>query len=347
MRDSRHSTNRSFHISLAVITSLSGIAVFLAKYIDPSKFPVFSLIPPIAPFILFFTLALTLYFIWKRNWLLIVLTITILLNTESVASYLKVFSKKESAPVNKELSLIVVTYNIHEFKSLTYSNIISDIPDYLAGVGADVICIQEYEDFPMSSDQEKEKAFSEYPHKFILKKSSGENGLAIFSRLPIQETGIIDFKESANGAIWANVLFSGKSTRILNVHMQTTGYSFTKNKNPLLIARVMLASNRIRSEQAKVVRKFCDSTKVPLIVCGDFNDPQESYVYRTVKGRLKDTFLEGGTGSGISLRGVFSFLRIDFILSSEDFECNQSYYDKVIFSDHYPLIAELEYQNRK
>jgi|GEM_PF-6676718 len=159
MRDSRHSTNRSFHISLAVITSLSGIAVFLAKYIDPSKFPVFSLIPPIAPFILFFTLALTLYFIWKRNWLLIVLTITILLNTESVASYLKVFSKKESAPVNKELSLIVVTYNIHEFKSLTYSNIISDIPDYLAGVGADVICIQEYEDFPMSSDQEKEKAF--------------------------------------------------------------------------------------------------------------------------------------------------------------------------------------------
>ena len=191
MRDNRHNINRSFHISLAVIASLSGIAVFLAKYLDPSLFAVFSFIPPFAPFFLFFTLAATLYFVWKRSWLFIVLSITLILNTESIASYLKVFSKSESITVKKESSLIVVTYNIHEFKDLTHTKTLSDITDHLKEAGADVVCIQEYGDFPMMSDKEVENAFSEYPHIFILKKSSEKNGLAIFSRLPIQETGII------------------------------------------------------------------------------------------------------------------------------------------------------------
>jgi endonuclease/exonuclease/phosphatase family metal-dependent hydrolase len=36
----------------------------------------------------------------------------------------------------------------------------------------------------------------------------------------------------------------------------------------------------------------------PIIICGDMNNSAYSYVYRNIKGTLKDSFEEAGKGLG-------------------------------------------------
>jgi endonuclease/exonuclease/phosphatase family metal-dependent hydrolase len=78
-------------------------------------------------------------------------------------------------------------------------------------------------------------------------------------------------------------------------------------------------------------------------VCGDFNDTPNSYVYRILSDRLQDSFKEKGLGIGTTFAGSIPLLRIDYILADMQFKINEC---KVIhnkWSDHYPVVTEMQY----
>ena len=85
------------------------------------------------------------------------------------------------------------------------------------------------------------------------------------------------------------------------------------------------------------------ASRHPVIVCGDFNDVPNSYTYFTVKGDLQDAFLEKGSGFGRTLRMLSPTLRIDYILADQRFKVTQYHKIEVPYSDHYPILADLEF----
>jgi endonuclease/exonuclease/phosphatase family metal-dependent hydrolase len=90
-----------------------------------------------------------------------------------------------------------------------------------------------------------------------------------------------------------------------------------------------------------MIAEHMKSCRYKMIVCGDFNDTPSSYAYRTVRGDLKDAFMESGNGISTTYAGKIPFQRIDYILHDESFS---SYNYKVIketITDHYPVSCYL------
>ena len=86
-----------------------------------------------------------------------------------------------------------------------------------------------------------------------------------------------------------------------------------------------------------------DSSKYPVIVCGDLNDVPNSYSYFIIGEKMKNAFAEKGTGIGRTFYSVSPTLRIDDIFCDERFSVQQFVRVKKKLSDHYPLIADLFY----
>jgi endonuclease/exonuclease/phosphatase family metal-dependent hydrolase len=348
MRDTTRIFIRSvFEVAGAVLVVITGLLGFVAQFIDPCQCITISYMALVLSFILIIAFIMTIFFSLKRSWLAVVTAFVIIVNFQFVMPLLKTFFYTPDGSGAGKNTFIVASYNVHGFSHTGYEIPVFSMAEYLEKEKVDIVCMQEYFSAPMLNDNETDGAFKLYPYKYIRRKTLFENGLAVFSKYPIIRGEAINFKNSTHGAIMTDIMLPSGPVRLINVHLQTTGYSLTSGKGLSNRIRVMGNNTCLRSEQAKQLRKIADTTTIPLVICGDFNDPPTSYVYKKVRGRLKDCYNEAGSGTGRSMRGIFSFLRIDYIFHSGELNCINSHTDKLDWSDHNPVIGELEYQSRK
>jgi endonuclease/exonuclease/phosphatase family metal-dependent hydrolase len=109
-----------------------------------------------------------------------------------------------------------------------------------------------------------------------------------------------------------------------------------------ILGRVGRAT-RIRAAQAEKLRDFIRKSPHPVIICGDFNDTPNSYVYKVVSAGMRDTFRDRGFGLGTTFGGGLPLLRIDYILTDTGISvlsC-ETIHNRV-FSDHYPVVVHLQ-----
>src|SRR5574344_637330 len=241
----------------------------------------------------------------------------------------------------RDSSIKVATYNVKSFSQ-------NGMPtsEHIAAImekeGVDIVCFQEF--------SEQDNCFPLFPYSTIqhINDSDDIKELAIFSKFPIINANSPIFENNINGGIYADIEINGKQVRVINCHFQTTGI----NQNIKFGSRVAIegASNNsdIRKEQIDAVYNLIKNTDIPIILCGDFNDPPISYSYRKIGRVLRDGFKEGGKGWASTFIGGFkNMLRIDYIFSSQDMECTDYQSPDYNFSDHKPVISTLEYKNKK
>ena len=83
----------------------------------------------------------------------------------------------------------------------------------------------------------------------------------------------------------------------------------------------------------------------PIIICGDMNNSAFSYVYRSIKGKMKDSFEEAGTGFGETYKFRYYPARIDYIFVDEKMTVKSfESFPNFINSDHFPIMARLSYE---
>jgi endonuclease/exonuclease/phosphatase family metal-dependent hydrolase len=72
------------------------------------------------------------------------------------------------------------------------------------------------------------------------------------------------------------------------------------------------------------------------------NNSAFSYVYRSIKGRLKDSFEEAGEGFGQTYKFKYYPTRIDYIFADEKMTVKKfESFSDFENSDHYPIMATL------
>jgi endonuclease/exonuclease/phosphatase family metal-dependent hydrolase len=104
----------------------------------------------------------------------------------------------------------------------------------------------------------------------------------------------------------------------------------------------MKASIIRRPKQVDQVFSDIENCPIDSFVCGDFNDNPMSYpYYRMTRGR-KDAFVEAGDGFGATYATMWPILRIDYVLFPERFKAVHHEIPRVSYSDHYPVITEIE-----
>lgn len=330
--------------SMAVL--ILAIMGFLAPRVDPNDNILFTYAAFSLPFTLLFALTLIIYFSIKRSWYFLISLSALLLNFQFITSNFsvgRILNRNSSAT---SMKIKVATYNVHSFNIQNDFLPINDIADYINNENVDILCMQEYAPHYMYSEEEVREAFGFFDHMIVRKSTMNKIGLVIYSKFPIKATGIINFPNSANGAIWADVSISGyKIIRIVNVHMQTTGLKNVFHLGILGSTMNFTDNAKIRATQVQLVRDLIDTTKYPVVLAGDFNDLPSTYTFNTLKGELRDNFIYGGLGTAGTFKSKFSFLRIDNILSSKSLKCTKYYSDRKEWSDHNPVIAEFILKN--
>ena len=206
----------------------------------------------------------------------------------------------------------------------------------------DIVCFQEFDYKKIRSHY-----FDQYPYKYVdfeFGEDSGRVIQAVYSKYKIFEKEILDFPESSNSAVYVDIIHKMDTIRIYNLHLESLNIrpnNIKSERSDKLFARLRDSFAK-QQEQSTIVRTSIDDSPYPTIVCGDFNNTQFSNSYFTIKGDLKDTFLEKGSGYGETIKFWKFPFRIDFILVDPKFKVLTHKNYNINLSDHEPIMASIK-----
>ena len=339
---------------------LATIGIFLlavggwrAPQVDPARSGFYVFLGLALPVVLFANLSLLVYWCVRRKvWLLFPLAALLLNTGYFTAMYQWPGGGDESRPAD----LKVASYNVHAFREqgADIRQTVRQMAYLFREEGADVVCLEEFVPAPRFGLDSIISRFHDWPHV------AAGVAITIFSKYPILDAEVIPVPDTDNSALWVDLLISGQKVRVLAVHLQTTGVDRAQRNLSYQSRNLsvegsseameqMQASYRanavVRAQQVARLRQMVDTLRMPLIVCGDFNDMPSSYTYRAMKGDLHDGFKDCGSGYGGTFRHFKGLLRIDYMFYNDAFSGERYYTLDVPYSDHKPVLMDFSFRS--
>jgi endonuclease/exonuclease/phosphatase family metal-dependent hydrolase len=317
------------------------LASFAIPYIPPQKFPLLSILSLAVPLMIFIHLGFLVYWVlmgFKRQLFLSLLCLLLALGF----SYFP-YKFKENRVISGNSSL-VMSFNVRLFNRYDWirdKDVPGQISRFIEEQDPDILSMQEYAPLPGVSDQFDYK----YEH---IEGDRSPYGMGIFTKYPIINRGSLDFDNSANNAIFVDILKNDDTLRVYNVHLESLGVKpdslhisgISEKDSRKLIKRLTSAFIKQQAQVEKII-EHRGNCPYPVIMCGDFNNTFYSWAYRNLKDGLSDSFVFAGKGFG----KTYSFngypLRIDFILADPMFRINEHRNYEIRLSDHEPVSTRL------
>jgi endonuclease/exonuclease/phosphatase family metal-dependent hydrolase len=250
----------------------------------------------------------------------------------------------------EEKDFVIMSYNVrlfNLFKWLNDDNVPDEILDFINEQNPDILCIQEF-------STAAKLDFKIYPYRYVFMQGEKiKTGQAIFSKYPIIDEGNLVFPNSNNNAIFADIKKGKDIIRVYNMHLQSIKISpdmneinenidaINQGKSQKLFNRISIAFKQ-QQQQAEMIKEHKKDCLYPIIICGDLNNSAFSYVYRNIKGKLKDAFEEAGKGFGPTYKFRYYPARIDYIFADNNMTVKKfESFPEFENSDHYPIMAKL------
>lgn len=333
---------KGFDKIVFVFNSIAAMLLLLSyvlPYVEPKKFAFLSVLSLTVPLLILINILFVIYWLFKVKKQLLLSLVVLLIGYSYLSSLYKFTSSKH---IDDAQNISVMNYNVrlfNVFKWIPNDDVDKEILKFINENQPDILSIQEYR-------RDDKINFSGY-HKF--EEISGDkvkNGQAILSKFPIVNAGSIEFPDTYNNAIFIDIVKGKDTIRVYNVHLQSmkidaNGDALTKESSESLFKSVSntFSMQQIQSELFLIHKKECHYR---MIICGDFNNTAYSYVYKEIKGDMKDAFVEAGNGFGKTFNFKFFPIRIDFILVDDAFEINSFKTFDVLLSDHYPIMSRVK-----
>lgn len=323
------------------------VLAFLAPYINPKTFSVGAVLAIAYPLLLLTHLFFAVYWLTRFN-KVIYLSVGVLLISYFFS--VPIFNTKSKfKALAKDQSFSILSYNTQSFyhaggSQENVSDVKANIAHYLNQQNADVVCLQE-----------ARKGFSSslnYPYKSLY----GFN--QIYSRYEIVSAGNLAFNQvTTNASAYADIILNYDTIRIYNLHLESlhlgsTDYTLINGNERTtqqeVSEKTQELSNKISSASAKRVEQIntllshVKSSPYPTLLCGDFNDVSQSYIYRRLTQKHTDAFLASGKGFGATFRKLLFPFRIDYILYPSNWAAYNFEVLEVKLSDHQAIRCDIE-----
>lgn len=326
-----------FNTVLTVLTFLAYLLPFLA----PKAFPFLSVLTLILPLFLILNFFFFVFWLLQLKRQMLLSGLVLLLGITFINRFYK-FSETNLPPEDGDFTLMsynVRLFNLYEW--LPQGDVPEQISKLIDEKHPDILCLQEFS--PNANVLVKK-----YPHSFV-KLYGGKNkyGQAIYSKYKMIEKGEIQFPNTSNNVIYADILKGKDTLRIYSMHLQSIKIStdihedLNQEKSKFIFMRISEAFT-LQQQQAEIIKKHFDECNYPKIICGDLNNSAFSYVYRTVKGDMKDAFEQAGKGFGKSYNFKYYPARIDYVFVENNIEVKKfTSLDSFVQSDHFPQLTRL------
>ena len=329
-----------------VVVAFTTLMAYLLPFLAPKWFPFLSVLMLFLPFFLVVNVLFFMYWLLQFKKYIFVSGLVLLLGITFINKF---YNLKPTMLPKSEKEFTVMSYNVRLFNKFNWNkkaNIPTKIAEFVTEKNPDILCIQEY------SNLEKTQ-FSNYKYKHVFKE--GKNiivGNAIFSKYKIIDKGVINFPNSTNNAVYADIIKDKDTLRIYSMHLQSIKIStdieeeeiqkMNESKTKYIFRKISSAFTK-QQEQALLLKQHYTDCKYKKIICGDMNNSAFSFVYRTIKGSMQDAFESNGEGFGKTYNFKYYPARIDYIFADKNIQINSfetlnDFYN----SDHFPLISRLE-----
>jgi endonuclease/exonuclease/phosphatase family metal-dependent hydrolase len=359
----RDPSRRSFSLvdwlmtAISVAVAAGFVLSWMARLIHPAAYGVLSAAGLFAPVLYVANFLCLLYWVirWRRG-VYIPLAVFVA-GLWGVTLFFRPTLTLDHSDHSRDRSLLsVTTYNVHVMMRPVSGTdsaprpSMSDVVAVVDSLRPDILCMQEFVSTPENPQSRFDAALPAYHYKRIV------SGNAVYSKYPIAAAGNIDFENTGNSILWADIAVRRDTLRVFNAHLQTTtikasderyivdmdfmGDSTRTSRVKGMLGR-LTRNYIIRAVQADTLAARIASSPHPVLVCGDFNDTPFSWAYRRISRGLHDSFREAGDGYGHTYRGFFDLLRIDYMLHSPSMECVEYASPGFDASDHNPVAVKL------
>jgi endonuclease/exonuclease/phosphatase family metal-dependent hydrolase len=354
---------------LALILAVSLLLGCIAGNIDPrdSKYiPFFGLA---YPYLLIVNVLMVFWWLVRRRWTLVLLTLVIIGVGYPVVMTTFRFSGEVGPAVKSAPGVVrMMTYNVHNFTpfggDVDPQVVRSNMLKVIKAEDPDIIAIQEYYSQYQGvldvTDSLKEILHTQYFYlEPSFQTSDQAGGLAIFSKYPIKGKGdiVFDGNNGGNSAIYVDVEANNKRLRIYNVHLQSISFDpqdyayldkIKRKMDPeLKQSRRILSMLRTafvkRSTQVDILKNHMKGCNTPYLIAGDFNDTPASYSVRQLTKNLSRSFEEKGSGFGRTYNGKFPNFQIDYIAVTKNIRVLNHKVINAKLSDHFPVRSDLQF----
>ena len=316
------------------ISCIAAMALgILSSYVNLGMLSVFFSV--IMPLLFVLNLLLAICGLFKRKYIYSIGVFIFLLCYNFFFQFSKV-TKLE----NKD-AISILTYNVRAFQQPIADNLnknaTTEIIKFIDSVSAEIVVFQE-------SSYKEGREITGYPYHFLGYRENIEKSLlTIYSKYPIINKGYIDFPNSKNNAIYADIKIKADTIRVYNAHLQSfvvaphilankyNDYSYWKGLNTKIKKQI---------EQAKLIKNHANKSMKKVIICGDFNATPYSQTYRILKKGLNDSYLSNGNGFGETY-SLFNYpLRLDYFLNSDKISVLNHFNYDLNLSDHEPIVMK-------
>lgn len=341
------------------------------KYFDPAKWWFISLLTLALPYLLLFLVIFFFFWLFVKPFWIILPVAIILISLDAVKNIFPFHLNTEFQIQKKPGEIRVMSWNVELFNILHYKDQPEKkqrIIDLINKYDPDIACFQEM----VAGDNKKAinyfpdilqaLKFKDYFYSYGVKNDFDKYhhfGIIIFSKFPIiRKQTLVNKPDSYNSTFqFVDVARKEDTFRIFNVHLQSLKFSqenlnyldkgtvpsegnISESKN--IIYKIKLGVLK-RASQANFIKDEMNHSPYPVIICGDFNDVPVSYSYEKIGDGMKNAFVEKGSGVSRTFSSISPTLRIDNIFTDQKFKIMDYTRIKKSYSDHFPIIADLEY----
>ncbi len=340
-------------LTLALAVTVPVVCV--VPYVEPARMGIFPVVALAAPALYVATGLLALYWMirwrWRRAGCMLLLVVA---GCFKMSLFWKpMFGREYGEPRYPRSAVKVLSYNVRAFYDTQGGSSVDEVVGLIDSLAPDVVCLQEFNKRLADRSGKFAALAGKYECARFGLDEGAEFSQVIMSRYRILRSGVLLMPESS---VWADLVVGDDTVRVFNNHLRSTaikaadndyitGHGFIgdtarETKFRSIVGRLR-RTGILRAAQVDSIAEAMHTARERRIVCGDFNDTPMSYVYRTMARGLDDAFAVCGKGYSYTYRGFFDMLRIDYILSSSDFEVLSYEVPRIGCSDHYPVFVRL------
>ncbi len=362
---------------LLAITVSTAIAYFLScltPYISPEYFPPIAFLALGYPYLAIAIIALGFSWLFSKPKYSVFLFLLLMIGVKNLTVVYGFNINLKSHKARTGNSLRIMTWNVMGFDNpSTYS----DTPgsaritmiNYVRDSAPDVICLQEFAEHYGKGMVSNTTELIDFGYKYYFRTDEMEglnrwgkiyNGTAIFSRIPIIESGKFIYNDSSapEHLAYADVMMADKRLRIFSTHFKSLNLhleiltpekkvalngdtNFIYLANPITKIAVFSKEHAI---EAGIAKSYLNKSPYPFVFTADMNSVPSSYPYHKMSTGLQDAFLQKGFGLGTTMDSLPCTLRIDYLLVDKKIDIINYQLDPIHASDHYPQFIDIQWK---